>query len=387
MPDELLAILLPVQLSVALAGHATLCGAFINRLHGWGWRREVVDSLTFAAIVLFLAYPTWLAWAWMEGSLRHQASQCCALMIYSWVCAGVAAAAILVRGYWRFHPERNVPAQRVTDTLDLESQWDRRIVRSGVPRTLASLPGNGLLRVSVEQLTLPIQRLPRPLDGLRIAMLSDLHMSGRLGIEYFQAIIDRVNSWSPDVAVLCGDLVERPQCMDWIDATIAELQSKHGVFGILGNHDEKVEVPELRQRLAAAGMTDVSQRSAAIEIAGARMLIAGNEAPWFAAPSETPPTEPDSFRLALLHTPDQWPWAIAEKFDLALAGHTHGGQVCLPWLGAIACPSRHGTRYASGLFRRGPATLYVGRGTGSLAPLRYFCPPELTLLTLSANTG
>ncbi|QDU91222.1 putative metallophosphoesterase [Pirellulimonas nuda] len=385
MPDSLVAIALPVALLVALAGHATLCGAFINRLHGWGWRRHAVDALTFAAFLYFLAFPAWLAYAWLDGSLRAQASGAGPLALYGWACIAVAVVALATRLAWRLDPQRSVPAGRTTETLDLRAQLGPGVVRAGVPRTLASLPGNGLLQVAVEKNTLPCPRLPEPLDGLKIAMLSDLHMSGRLGVEYFRAVVDRVNAWSPDLVALCGDLVERPQCMPWIDSTIARLEATHGVYGILGNHDEKVDVAELRQRLATAGVRDVSSQTQTLMIDGAGLLIAGNEAPWFAGPGDVPAIDPETFRLALLHTPDQWPWAIAEQFDLALAGHTHGGQVCLPWMGAIACPSRHGTRYASGLFRRGPTTLYVGRGTGSLAPLRYFCPPEVTLLTLTCS--
>jgi hypothetical protein len=93
--------------------------------------------------------------------------------------------------------------------------------------------------------------------------------------------------------------------------------------------------------------------------------------------------DPDAFRLMLAHSPDIMPDAVEEKIDLVLAGHTHGGQVRFPFVGATVCPSRYGTRYAAGLYREGRTTLYVNRGLGTVRfPVRFLCRPELALLTL-----
>ncbi|MEN0111081.1 MAG: metallophosphoesterase, partial [Planctomycetota bacterium] len=89
-----------------------------------------------------------------------------------------------------------------------------------------------------------------------------------------------------------------------------------------------------------------------------------------------------SLRLRLVHTPDRFAAACAAGEHLVLAGHNHGGQVCCPGVGPLLCPSRHGVRYAAGTFRRGGTVMHVGRGTGSLFPLRYACPPELAFITL-----
>ena len=88
-------------------------------------------------------------------------------------------------------------------------------------------------------------------------------------------------------------------------------------------------------------------------------------------------------RFLLAHGPDQFAWAQQNDFDLVLVGHNHGGQVRLPLLGAILAPSLSGTRYAGGVFRRGNTVMHVSRGTGSHTPLRWNCPPEVALLTLS----
>lgn len=88
------------------------------------------------------------------------------------------------------------------------------------------------------------------------------------------------------------------------------------------------------------------------------------------------------FRILLSHTPDNLSWAKSHHFDLMLAGHTHGGQIRLPWLGAIIAPSFHGSRYASGLYFEPPTLMHVSRGLAGIHPIRLNCPPELALLIL-----
>ena len=83
-----------------------------------------------------------------------------------------------------------------------------------------------------------------------------------------------------------------------------------------------------------------------------------------------------------MHTPDQFDWAVNHGVDLALAGHTHGGQVCFPLLGAVASPSLYGTRFAGGTFRQGDTVMHVTRGISGETPLRWNCPPEIAVLEL-----
>ncbi len=87
-------------------------------------------------------------------------------------------------------------------------------------------------------------------------------------------------------------------------------------------------------------------------------------------------------RVLLAHTPDQWPWAVQNDFDLMLAGHTHGGQVCLPLVGPIFCPSNAGVEMASGVFYKLPTVIHVTRGVSGEFPLRWNCPPEVANLIL-----
>ena len=94
---------------------------------------------------------------------------------------------------------------------------------------------------------------------------------------------------------------------------------------------------------------------------------------------------PAAFRFLLSHTPDNLSSARRDRVDLMLAGHTHGGQVRLPWIGPVYAPSRHGVKYASGTFWCDPTLLYVTRGIAGRHPWRWNCPPEVTQLTLRSG--
>ncbi len=120
------------------------------------------------------------------------------------------------------------------------------------------------------------------------------------------------------------------------------------------------------------------------------IILTGNENPWLERHrgdywSSGPLSESDadaSLKIGLTHSPDQFPWARQLRLDLLLAGHTHGGQVRLPGVGPIVAPSRHGSRFASGVFRLPPTVMHVSRGLAGTQPLRFRCPPEISLLTI-----
>jgi hypothetical protein len=268
---------------------------------------------------------------------------------------------------------------------------------------LSRLPGNQILEMHVHEKELAIPRLTPAHDGLRIAHLSDLHMSGRITKAYFEQVVDEVNRARPDLIALTGDIVERPECLQWIPDTLSRLRAPHGVYYVLGNHDRRVDCRHLSSVLADAGLVHLGGRCHQIVAREATLILAGNELPWFKpAPSverraeggepadfSGPPLSalrPQPLRILLAHTPDQFRWAQRHEFDLMLAGHNHGGQVCLPLIGPILSPSRHGVRYAAGVFRCGSTVMHVSRGTSGLTPIRFNCPPEIAILTLRQSS-
>ncbi len=213
-------------------------------------------------------------------------------------------------------------------------------------------------------------------------------MSGRIERSYFEKIVEQVNAREPDLIAVTGDIMERERCMDWIPTTLGRLRADGGVYYVLGNHDRHVSISRLKAALRDAGLVHVGGICHEVTVRGTPLVLAGNELPWFWPVSDLSggPVRDASgvpLRVLLAHSPDQFEWAQANDIDLMLAGHLHGGQVRLPLLGAILSPSRQGVRYAAGVFTAGNTVMHVSRGAGSLTPLRYNCPPEVTVLELS----
>jgi predicted MPP superfamily phosphohydrolase len=252
---------------------------------------------------------------------------------------------------------------------------------------MSQIPGNQLLSVSVHEKRLRLPRLPSPLTGLKIAHLSDVHMTGRIDVPFYERIVDLTNELDADIVMVSGDLIENTRCWDWVPGTFGRLRSQHGTYFVLGNHDVRIDYLETRRRLKDAGLINLGERSTTITLRGVEVLLAGNERPWIDDIVDPPATESTgaaAFRILLSHSPDQYAWARRHRFDLMLAGHVHGGQIRLPPIGPILAPSGYGVRYACGVFHEPPTVMHVSRGTSSKAPFRFFCPPELTLLILES---
>ena len=234
---------------------------------------------------------------------------------------------------------------------------------------------------------LAIPRLASEHDGLRIAHLTDLHMSGRITKTYFQKVVEQVNRCEPDIVAITGDLVERDQCLEWIPDTLGQLHAPGGVYYVLGNHDLHVDADRLHREMASAGLVHVGGTWRLIHVRDLSLILAGNELPWYTPAADLhtcPPHGPSGLplRVLLSHSPDQFQWWQQHEVDLMLAGHNHGGQIRLPILGALLAPSLHGVRYAAGAYRSGNTVMHVSRGTSSMTPIRILCPPEIAILTL-----
>ncbi len=227
-------------------------------------------------------------------------------------------------------------------------------------------------------------KLPRRLDGLRILHLSDIHASGAVPLPWVRSVIEQINRDPPDVAVITGDLVtEDRSYMAGIAAELARIRAKHGVFSILGNHDYWTDGPALSRCLEAAGVHHLRNESTWVGGPGGLRLI-GIDDHWtgnddldraLAGVGE------DEARLLLMHSPDLAYPASRANIPIALCGHTHGGQVRLPWYGALIVPSEHG--FQAGWYDVNGTRMYVNRGLGTL-PIRarFNCRPEVLHLEL-----
>jgi predicted MPP superfamily phosphohydrolase len=378
-----------------LAGHLALWTMIINRLHATGWSRPLIktlDKLIYAAVLglpLLAAYLEFLAPpAHVElfstsvlGELATFYAFVCLLAIL-YVALGWQARRIL---------KARVRALRSNDTAvyDVAAALGHRPVQGLLVRLASALPKNEIFKLHVNVKTLSLRGLPAELEGLSILHLSDVHMCGRVTQLYFDYVVERANELDADLVCITGDIVEKTRCLPWLAPTLGRLTARHGKFFVLGNHDKRLsDVPAARRLLVETGLVDLGGRSMMHEVRGAKIFLAGNERPWFGpAPDvpnfhELPLAERAPFRILLSHTPDHIYWAALHGFELMLAGHNHGGQICLPYLGALVSPSYYGVKYASGLFYEPPTLLHVSRGVSGLEPLRFNCPPELTKLVL-----
>lgn len=260
-----------------------------------------------------------------------------------------------------------------------------------------------LLRVSRHKVVLSPDAADNP--PLTISVLTDLHACWPwMGPKRIARIVKRANQHNPDVVALLGDYhtaMHPPfakgleNASEWA-APLSGLKSKLGTFGVLGNHDWLEGGEEAKEALEQSHVT-------VLENEALRIATHGNSHIWIIGLGDQYGTTCDlqgegrrdnlqlalsgvdddkAPRILLAHEPDIFREA-AEHVDLTISGHTHGGQVRVPFIGALTIPSRLGRKYAKGLFEENKSTLIVGSGLGcSGLPLRFFCPPELLLIEI-----
>jgi len=234
----------------------------------------------------------------------------------------------------------------------------------------------------------PLPRLPGDLDGVRIALLSDIHISRRLPDDYLERTMRRLSELGAEAIMFTGDLAGGPldPLPEYLDL-LAEAQAPRGKYAILGNHDffENRSGP-VTEFLREAGWQVLRNQNAPLPGTKGRIRIAGVDDPVTEhedldqALAEVPE---EAVCVLLSHTPDLIEPAAAAGVDLMLAGHTHGGQIVLPFIGPPVVPSKYGAKYAWGLFDYQGTRMAVTRGVGMIAPrIRFRCRPEIVQLTL-----
>lgn len=249
----------------------------------------------------------------------------------------------------------------------------------------------------VERVTLPVPNLPGPFVGMTIAFLVDTHHGPFVSLDYLRGVVAMTNRLGADLVALGGDFIQRqrswyyPPDRPYVRpgiGVLADLRAPMGRFAVLGNHDNWVGGDFTRQVLAEHGIRDLSNTGVWLERGGTRLRLCGVEDRTTSQedfPAAIGDTRPEDACIMLAHNPDSVEEFHDPRVGLVLSGHTHGGQVVLPFVGAPAVPSSYGQRYVSG-FKQGPSTkVYISRGVGTIAPpVRFNCPPEVTFITLRA---
>ncbi len=242
---------------------------------------------------------------------------------------------------------------------------------------------------------LELDALPPDFDGMKILLISDLHLSPGADSDWKRQQLPLVSAAAEaDLIVLLGDFINRrapgtAYQESVLSAFLRPLRAPLGVYAVPGNHDYGPGEPQLRRALNAAAIPLLENRSVVIRRNGSSLQLTGLGFPyechldWSAALLGRDPELPTIF---LSHTPGLFEELPTPGGWLMLSGHTHGGQLRLPLLGSRWLPGPFRLTYDRGLFRRGRQLLYVTSGVGtSNLPLRLNCPPELVLLTLRSG--
>jgi uncharacterized protein len=240
-----------------------------------------------------------------------------------------------------------------------------------------------------------LRRWPTRLEGFTVALLSDFHYEPYFSVHPLRASISMVKDLRPDLIVLTGDFVSEPfLARNRVKAAFAadpcarllrQMQAPYGLWAVLGNHDVVTDPNVVADAVRVQGIQVLVNQSVPIENNGARFWLGGindaleRKADLNAALHGIPPGESV---VLLAHEPDYADYVARYPVDLQLSGHTHGGQVRLPFIGATYLPPM-GRKYVWGLYKVRDLTLYTNRGLGTVnLPVRMNCPPEITLLTL-----
>jgi uncharacterized protein len=266
----------------------------------------------------------------------------------------------------------------------------RAVLKAFVATGVGALSGAGAYGyiyerhdLQVTHADVPVTRLPAELVGLRIGLITDVHRSRWVSADDVDHAVRSLMAEQPDLVILGGDYVT------WGDRTyvrpsaeaLRPLSAPHGVFGIIGNHDDDHDMPAALIKngveMLKDARTSLSIRGAPIDLVGVRF--------WTKRGTDIASISRGATGTVILlaHDPRRLAEAAALKIPLVLSGHTHGGQVVLPLVGAVAAQK---FPIVAGLGRRHDTTMFVSRGVGTMyVPIRINCPPEVAVLTLQRD--
>lgn len=244
----------------------------------------------------------------------------------------------------------------------------------------------------VREHTVRIQGWPAGRSGLRIALLTDLHVGSPFnGLSKLEEVVARTNAARPDAVLILGDLVIQDVAggrfvpPEEIAPVLGRLRAPLGVWAVLGNHDRWLDGPRVMGALSKAGIPVLEDCAVEVSHGGPPLWLMGISDLWTAPHDVRKAMGQVTDRapvLAFTHNPDVFP-DVPARVSLTFAGHTHGGQVYFPLVGRLVVPSRYGERYALGHVVEQGRHLFVAGGTGtSIIPVRFLVPPEISIVRI-----
>jgi hypothetical protein len=276
----------------------------------------------------------------------------------------------------------------------------RRFLRRAAAAA-AAVVGGGVLSgfcerdwLQVRRISVPVRGLPEAFDGFTICQLTDLHLGRFISADQIDRAATVAMELHADLIALTGDYIYgRAANILTCAEALSRLAAEHGVFAVLGNHEYWSGAVELTlDQLAARGVRTLVNEAARVERAGAELWVCGVDDVWAGQPdlnAALAGVPEDAPKILLCHEPDFALAAAHRGFALQLSGHSHGGQIRLPLIGAPLLPYL-GVKFPLGLQRieNSQSLVYTSAGVGvTTVPLRINCRPDVSLITLVVAGG
>ncbi len=246
-------------------------------------------------------------------------------------------------------------------------------------------------RFVVARQTLFLPNWNENLNGFKIAVISDIHIgTGSIDLKKLNRIVQKTNTQNPDLILLLGDFDAKyiqlsGISVNQISEVLKHFKSKYGVIAILGNHDYKPE-GIVKNILKNAQIPVLENESIFIYPDRQKIKVIGFKDLWhYKLNPEKVIGHIETPSIVLVHNPDIFP-QIPDSISLTLSGHTHGGEIYLPFIGAPFIPSKFNAKYRKGYVVENNKHLYVTGGIGTLSGFRTFNPPEIVILTINKQT-
>jgi len=238
--------------------------------------------------------------------------------------------------------------------------------------------------LSLERVEIYLDRLPKKLNGFKIIHLSDTHHSPFTSLDHIKRAVKVANRLKPDIFLLTGDYVSHHrEFIPPVAAELGKLKAKHGIYACLGNHDHWTDAGLVTHLFRGEGINVLINEGFRFETKRGSFWLAGVD-DYMVGKTDVPASLrgsfPDEMKLLLAHNPIIFREAARAGVDLTLSGHTHGGQIKVRDPEKRILPQR---KLKAGLHRRRNSQIYITRGIGTVVvPMRYRCPPEISLLEL-----
>jgi predicted MPP superfamily phosphohydrolase len=364
-------------------------------------RQVLFGSMCAFFALMYMPYPLRLIYRWPEQEvsavvlygLFYPFSLWGIISISTFLLVGVGdlfAAGLRLRRhlpYARAMPDKPLADPACTTRREF-LRWTFGTVALSPAGVITYGAAIGKERYEIVQHTVTLPRLSPRLEGLRIVQLTDIHVGNFMKQAKLEWYVRAANELNPDIVALTGDFIgSSPHFIRACGAALEKLDARHGVFACLGNHDHWVGAQYVTEALQAAGVQVLRNEGRTLSVKGALLNVAGVDDPWR---GETDfdrallMTDPNTPTIMLCHQPDLFPALVRRGVELTLAGHYHGGQVKLQFLGMAVSPAHFVSQFVEGLHVRGSSQLYVSRGIGITGPpVRLNATPEITLLHLA----